>query len=257
MLASELRANARKSLAGKWGKAALVVLCYLLLMYVISFVLALIPLLGPIASFVISVPISYGFVVSFIKLKRGEEVKYTGFLSEGFANFGRAWGVCGHTILKMIVPVVLIIVFAFLLGFSSTALVASGIISGGSGVTAGFSGLSIIAIIGYIASVIYATVKGLLYSLSNYILYDNPNMTNKEIVEESARLMKGNRWKYVWLGLTFIGWIILSAFTFYIGLLWVVPYIAVTTICFYESLSGNVSKENIVVEAENNNPISE
>lgn len=255
MLASEIRATARKSLAGKWGKAVLIVLVYLLIMFAIEFVLGLIPFIGQIISFIISIPIAYGLVVSFMKLKRGEEVQYTGFLSDGFANFGRAWGVCGHTILKMIVPVILVFVFAFLLGFSSAGMVASGIISENS-VGSGFSVLSLVAIIGYLISLGYCIVKGLLYSLTNYILYDNPNMSSKEIVEESSRLMIGNRWKLVWLELTFIGWAILSVFTFYIGLLWLAPYMAVSAICFYEALSGNGSKEE-VLEAENNNPISE
>lgn len=248
MNASEIRANARKSLTGKWGKGALVVLCYLLIMWGINFVLGFLAFVGQIASIVISVPISYGLVVSFMKLKRGEEVKYTDFLTEGFSKFGKAWGVCGNTILKMIVPVILVIVFAVLLSFSVTGAVLGG---------DGFSVLAVIAIIGYVASLIYAVVKGYLYSLTNYILYDNPNMTGKEIVEESARLMKGNRWKLVWLSLTFIGWIILSAFTLYIGLLWVIPYMSVASVCFYEALAGKDSKEDVVVEAENNDPISE
>lgn len=250
MVASEIRANARKSLTGKWGKGALVVLCYVLLMWVINFVLGLLSFVGQIASIVISVPISYGLVVSFMKLKRGEEVKYTDFLTEGFSKFGKAWGVCGNTILKMIVPVILVFVFIFLLSFDFVKSTLPG--------SSGPSFLSVIAIIGYIASLIYAVVKGYLYSLTNYILYDNPNMTGKEIVEESARLMKGNRWKFVWLSLTFIGWIILSAFTLYIGLLWVIPYMSVASVCFYEALTGKDSKEEVVVETENDNgPISE
>lgn len=66
--------------------------------------------------------------------------------------------------------------------------------------------------------------------------------------------MKGNRWKFFWLGLTFIGWAILASFTLGIGMLWLMPYIMVTFVCFYESLAG--TKENVEVEAikeENDN----
>lgn len=237
MSASELRLTARKSLKGNWGKAALLVLCYSVIMYVISLALALIPIVGPIANAVISVPISYGFVVSFIKLKRGEEFKYAGFLNEAFANFGRVWGVYGHTLLKLILPLLLVFIFLVLLGTSGIASISISLLN--TSAREGSSVLFIISFVGYIVSLIYLMVKGLLYSFTNYILYDNPNMSGKEIVEESERLMKGNRWKLIWLGLTFIGWAILSVFTLYIGLLWLLPYISISTICFYESLSKN------------------
>lgn len=39
-------------------------------------------------------------------------------------------------------------------------------------------------------------------------MYDNPNMTAKQIVEESERIMKGQRGKYFGLELSFFGWIL-------------------------------------------------
>ena len=248
MLASEIRANARRALQGKWGKGVLIVLIYLLIMLGISWILTKLSFVGEIIDIIISLPISYGIMTSFIKLKRGEEVKYTGFLSEGFSKFGRIWGVFGHTLLKMVVPVILIIVCS-ILNVSSKIMIMDASMSSGRV-------LALLTIIGTVVSVIYAIVKGLLYSLTNYILYDNPNMTSKEIVEESERLMMGNRWNYVWLTLSFIGWLILCIFTFYIGAFWLFPYVSVSTVCFYEALAGKNSNE-VVVEETNDNPISE
>ncbi len=70
----------------------------------------------------------------------------------------------------------------------------------------------------------------------------------------SESMMRGNRWSFFWLGLTFVGWAILSIFTLYIGLLWLAPYIMVSFVCFYESLSNNT---NVSKVEETNNPISE
>ncbi len=222
MVASEIRANARKALAGKWGKAALLTLVYTIIVFVINFVCNLIPVIGGIILFVISTPISYGLLVSFMKLKRDEEVNYTDFLSIGFSSFAKVWGVFGNMILKMILPVCLLVVFIILLVVSLGGSLASAVIAeSGSGV-AGFGFLGFISFIGYIASLIYVVVKGYLYSLSYYILNDNPNMTGKEVVETSEKLMRGNRWRFFWLGLTFIGWSILAGFTFGIGMLVVV-----------------------------------
>lgn len=249
MLISEIKANARRSLQGKWGKGALIVLTYLLIMLGISWILTKLSFVGEVIDIIISVPISYGIMASFIKLKRGEEVKYTGFLSEGFSMFGRVWGICGHILLKMILPVILILAFITINSFSFSVNMLSSSSSS-------YLGLAILSIIGLIITGIYASVKGLLYFLTNYILYDNPNMTSKEIVEESERLMRGNRWNYVWLTLSFIGWLILCAFTLYIGAFWLVPYVSVSTVCFYEALSGKDLKE-VVVEEVNDNSISE
>lgn len=238
MISSEIRANARKSLTGKWGKAALLTLVYSIIVFVINFVCNLIPVIGGIILFVISTPISFGLLVSFMKLKRDEEVGYVDFLSNGFSSFAKVWSVFGNMILKMILPVCLFVIFIILLVASLGGSLASAVIAESSGGVAGFGFLAFVSLIGYIASLIYVIVKGYLYSLSYYILNDNPNMTGKEIVEESERLMRGNRWRFFWLGLTFLGWAILAGFTLGIGMLWLMPYMIISMVCFYEDLSG-------------------
>lgn len=80
MIASEIKQKARENLTGKWGKAALLTLVFGLIMMAISFVsgiLSAIPLIGflvPIGLFVIEIPITYGVLISFLKLKRNESV---------------------------------------------------------------------------------------------------------------------------------------------------------------------------------------
>ena len=77
--------------------------------------------------------------------------------------------------------------------------------------------------------------------------------------------MNGNRWRLFCLELSFIGWMILASFTFGIGMLWLVPYMAIAQIVFYEVLIGkDSSKEEVAVEEtptepaqEDNGPISE
>lgn len=242
MVLSEIRANARKSLTGKWGKVALLTLIYTALVTVIGFVLNLIPIIGQLVFFVIATPISFGLIVSYMKLKRGEDVGYVDFFKFGFSSFAKVWAVFGNMLLKLILPVCLLVVFIILIGVAAGGAVASGIISGSASGVAGFGILGIVAFIGYIASLIFFIVRGYLYALSYFILNDNPDMTGKEIVEKSASLMRGNRWKFFLLGLTFIGWAILASFTFGIGMLWLMPYIMVAFVCFYEELDGKTSE---------------
>ena len=243
MKASELRAEARSSLTGKWGKAALFTLIYGVLTFVIAYIASLIPFIGNIAYYVISLPIGYGVTACFIKLKRGEDFSYIDFFELGFKAFGKVWSVFGNIILKLIIPVVILIVSIILLSVGMVGGITSAAIFSSSFGTGAFSILGIIGFIGYIASIIYLVIKGLLYTLSYYILYDNPDMSAKDIVEKSAVVMNGNRGSLVCLGLSFIGWAILSVFTLYIGLFWLVPYIEIAKVIFYEDRIGKLNNE--------------
>ncbi len=247
MVSSQIRAEARNSLTGKWGKAALLTLVYVVLTYIIGFVLAFVPFVGNLVSLVINPVLAFGFLIGFIKLKRGEEVGYIDFFKNGFNQFGKVWGVIGQTILKMILPIIAIIVSVVILFVGITSTAASG----------DFSILTVIGIIAYIVSIIWAVVKGYSYVLSQYILYDNPDMDSKSIVEKSEELMVGHKWAWFWLPITFIGWVILSAFTFSIGLLWVLPYMQVALVVFYEELAGNTNSPVKEEKVEENGAISE
>lgn len=254
MTTSEIKANAREALKGKWGKAALITLVYGIISYIISLVLGFIPVVGSLISLVITLPISYGIIAVFMKFKRGEEVGYVDFFTLGFEAFSKVWGVFGNILLKMIVPIILVVVaaiiFAFGLGASASSSMIDAYTTGTiSSASVGFSGLAIVGILLYFAAIIYAVIKGLYYTLAYNVLFDNPNMTGKEIVEESERLMQGNRWSYVWLGITFIGWSILATLTLGIGYFWLMPYMMVSTICFYENLAGK-STSTTTVESE-------
>ena len=234
---SEIRTEARKSLTGKWGKGALLVLVYSLITYAISWVLAWIPVVGSLCSLVIEIPITYGFLVSMIKLKRGEEVGYVDFLTIAFSSFVNVWKLTGNILLKLIIPIILYVVSVILIIVGVGLLISQGTFA--------------LIIIGYIlllVASIWATIKGLFYAPSFFMLYDNPDMSGKEIVAESEKMMTGNRFRFFVLPLTFIGWIFLCGLTLGIGSLWLTPYMMVSMVVFYESLAG--TKSNVETTAE-------
>lgn len=72
--------------------------------------------------------------------------------------------------------------------------------------------------------------------LSDFILADNPECTPADAMRRSWALMNGRRWDYFFLGLSFIGWGILAAFTFGIGGLFLNPYQQVSFASFYREL---------------------
>jgi len=76
------------------------------------------------------------------------------------------------------------------------------------------------------------------YAMTGYIQAEYPDLSSTEVIEESKRIMSGNRWRLFCLRLSFIGWEILCAFTLGIGKLWLVPYEHAAVAAFYQEISG-------------------
>lgn len=79
-------------------------------------------------------------------------------------------------------------------------------------------------------------IKAYSYAMTPYILKDNPEMKNNAAIEESMRMMDGHKLELFLLDLSFIGWAILSLLTCCIGFLWLVPYMNMARVNFYEDL---------------------
>lgn len=239
MKLSEIRREAREALMGKWKKGVAIVVVYLVIALGISFIMssfddeAAMGAILAVVEFIISIPLSFGLAWSFLKLKRNEEVKAFDFLKIGVNNFSRAWTITGRTLLKMILPILVlvigVIVYAGMVVYSAMQLTVGATDAATTGMVVG------IAI--YIISIVYMISVLLLYSLTSFIAYDKPNMTALEVVNESRRLMKGNRWRIILLELSFIGWALLCLLTLGIGYLWLLPYMQVAMVCFYEKLA--------------------
>lgn len=83
-------------------------------------------------------------------------------------------------------------------------------------------------------------IKALSYSMSYYILADNPDMTAREALNESKRITQGHKGEIFVLGLSFIGWILLTAVTLGIAGIYTVPYMQTTMANFYQSIKAPV-----------------
>ncbi len=248
MTATGTRAEARKSLTGKWGKGALITLCYSIVEGAISMIQNIgqnnnnntLQIILSILASIISIPLSYGLLVSFIKLKRDEEVNTFDFLTIGFSNFSRAWLVALNVFVKMILPIGLIVLSLILTGVF-TALATTG--------NSVFLVLMVFAIISCVIGYIWAIVRSFSLVLAYYIAYDEPDLSAYECCKKSIEKMKGNRGNYFVLSLSFIGWAFLAVLTLGIGFFWLIPYINVSYVCFYEEVMGKKEENNEEVKA--------
>ena len=88
--------------------------------------------------------------------------------------------------------------------------------------------------------VIPGIIKAYSYSMTFYILRENPEMTAGDAITASQKMMDGHKMDLL-LSLSFIGWAILASITFGIGYLWLIPYIYTAYAAFYETLKKETS----------------
>ena len=272
MVATNIRKEARESLKGKWVKAIIMLLIDAIIIGIIAGIEnaiddnSIIKTIITIAEIIIQIPLAFGLICAFVKLKRNEEVKYFDFVKIGFENFSRSWAICFRTLIKMIIPIICIIVALVLVGIMFAVGGVTGIAMG-----AGQQALGIIllAIVIYVAAIAYAVVIGLKYSLTILIAYDNPDMSAKDIVEKSAELMEGHRGDLFVLVLSFIGWIVLCyiplalasatvlvapAVSILFGICTVIAmlclgaYVQTSKVCFYDDVLQLKSEKNTEVQ---------
>lgn len=94
--------------------------------------------------------------------------------------------------------------------------------------------------------IIPGIIMSLAYSMTPFIIYDNPELSAPEAIRLSRKMMKGHKFDLFYLYLSFLGWILLCILTLGIGLIWLMPYMVTSTASFYEDVKAqyNLSFEN-------------
>lgn len=218
-LNSELRAQARERLEGKWGTFVLMTFLMLVIQTILQipgYIGSLLEILSPenvLASLSLSnisnilsllaLPLSWGLTVSLLRNHREESVDLEN-LFDGFR---------GGRYTRVFCAIFLVNLFTFLW---TLLLIIPGI------------------------------MKAFSYALTPYIIMDEPELTARQAITRSSEIMQGRRWKLFCLSLSFIGWGILSILTFGIGILWLVPYMNASVAAFYEDARAEYEAENSI-----------
>lgn len=86
--------------------------------------------------------------------------------------------------------------------------------------------------------IIPGIIKMLSYSMTPFILAENPNLTASQAIDLSKQMMEGHKMDLFILNLTFIGWYLLNTLTLGIGSLWLNPYVNASYAAFYRELQA-------------------
>lgn len=95
---------------------------------------------------------------------------------------------------------------------------------------------SIFILLWMLLLIVPGIIAAYAYSMSFYILADDPSLDGLEAIRRSKKMMQGHKARLFYLNLRFIGWAFLCILTLGIGLLWLIPYMTTAQACFYNDL---------------------
>ncbi|NIK77710.1 putative membrane protein [Paenibacillus castaneae] len=102
----------------------------------------------------------------------------------------------------------------------------------------------------FLLLIIPGIVKSYAYSMVPFILADNPNIGYRRAVALSKQMTRGHKFRIFVLDLSFLGWILLGMLVFFVGVLFVMPYINATKAELYLTLRQDALKDGLTTEEE-------
>lgn len=95
--------------------------------------------------------------------------------------------------------------------------------------------------LGYALLIIPGIILTLGFGMAPLIVVDS-DLGPIDSIKKSWTMMKGYKWNYFVFLLSFIGWILLACLTFGLLFIWLVPYMTVAEVIYYENLK-KITKE--------------
>lgn len=236
-----------KILFKRYGITLLTLLAWLAITIVLG-LLSMIPIIGSIAMYVISLPMQFGLIKQFVALYNGEDVEAFDFLNFGFKKFGMVWRVIGRMVIKYLIPIILMI--------GASLCISIGVSAGIFGRSSTTEILSIIGIVLFVVSFVWCFILSLKYMFVYNELAHNENAkTGKEILEATAKNMEGNVGKLLSLDLILILMAVVAVLVACIPVLGIllllliyVPFIQYVTVAFYEHVRKEKMQDYEVLE---------
>ena len=251
----ELKSEAYNLLSKDWGNAIGVTF----ILFCVSIAASLIPYAGDVIGIIIAGPLAFGTALFFLKVSKGEKGEVEDLFHAFKSKEAFSFSLIAYLFtLIIIIPVFVVCsilwVTLFVGDFENIAsLINSGTASLiDNGTTTPYamdpsflteyssplldSGIGTIILSALIIIFVPITILSLLLSQVYFILADQKTKSASEAIKMSWNVMKGKKMKLFLLQLSFIGWAILSVFTFFIGLLFLYPYMLTTYAKFYQNL---------------------
>lgn len=234
------KSYAKEFLQGKWGIAVIGMMAAPL-MNTIGMAVAgsLFPgtaflswILGEIFLLIVSLLsmiVSTGYNYMLLNMARGREYK----ISDLFCMFRKGSdGILVAGFIISLIDTVLMIPFYYLSNTTAPK---------GTTIEALYEWMLPVMVCMFVGMLLGVVIK-LPFSMAFYILADEPQLKGTRALKTSAELMKGHMWKFFLLQLSFVPMILLSVVTFYIALIWIMPYMQASMTAFYMDVTGELEE---------------
>lgn len=234
------KSYAKEFLQGKWGIAVIGMMAAPL-MNTIGMAVAgsLFPgtaflswILGEIFLLIVSLLsmiVSTGYNYMLLNMARGREYK----ISDLFCMFRKGSdGILVAGFIISLIDTVLMIPFYYLSNTTAPK---------GTTIEALYEWMLPVMICMFVGMLLGVVIK-LPFSMAFYILADEPQLKGTQALKKSAELMKGHMWKFFLLQLSFVPMLLLSVVTFYIALIWIMPYMQASMTAFYMDVTGELEE---------------
>jgi len=93
--------------------------------------------------------------------------------------------------------------------------------------------------------VVPGIIKGFAYSMTGFIICDNPTLASKDAINLSERITYGYKKDIFIMYLSFIPWYFLVSITLGLGSIYVTPYVGITEAMFYENLKKHAIETGV------------
>ena len=158
---------------------------------------------------------------------------------------------------SVVISAVVVVVFLYLIGFATWSRNAMAIAAARGGIRTAhaFSGWGngwrMVTLILWRDTFVFLQLLLLIvpgvraaysYAMAPFLQIDHPDWTALRCIDESKRLMEGNRWRLFCLAISFIGWYLLVELAIQIGGIaqfFLEPYPSTATAIFYDELLDN------------------
>ena len=247
---SELKSEAYNLISEDWGIAigATVVII------IINIAVGLIPsIIGEILTILIAGPIAFGTALFFLKISKGEKGEIENLFIAFKSKEALFSSISAYLLTLLIfVPTVLICGIFWVALFLGDIENLSSVLGGANFEDSPYaldpkvlneysspifdSGIVTIVLSAIIIIFLPIVILSLILSQVFFLLADQKVDKGFEAIKMSWNLMKGNKKKLFLLQLSFIGWVILSVFTLFIGFLFLYPYMMTSFSKFYQNL---------------------
>ena len=206
--------------------------------------------LGILGLFFVTMPLMLGQSAVWLDLKRDPDIGIIDRLFKiGYSNVGKA---IVYTVLISLIVIGTMIAWIFVCGLC-LKLSGEDIVGLEDTLSVTSTVILVITMLLWAATILYFSY---IYSLTPFLVLDNPEMSAVECMRKSRNMMKGHCLKLFLLDLTFIGWWILCIFI--IPILVVIPYQQTAHAAFYCDLieekdtgkteEGKIEEEKSILE---------